>query len=375
MFTFGNKHIPGSVVAHHPWFRQMYVGSPSLCRLSETEYYATHDLFGPKSYEYESPVTRIYKTTNAGVSWKRLPAINGSFWARIFTHHDNLYVFGVDKHHGNLVIRRSTNQGITWTQPKTSTTGLLRKGKYHAASTPVVVHQGRLWLACERADGPATEWGKCYGAVLFSAAVDTDLLASASWQESSTQYFNNAYLKGSFGGFLEGNVVVTPTGAIHNLLRVEDDSTYKEKAALMTLERDNHLSFNSDNDFVSFPGGSKKFTVRYDAISGLYISLSNVIAENELNIYSIEPDQIRDRVALVVSADLRTWQTVRTVLTATNFYKFAFQYIDWDFDGDDIIFLSRTAAADWYGGARSYHDANFLTFHRIVNFRSNLTSS
>ncbi len=41
-----------------------------------------------------------------------------------------------------------------------------------------------------------------------------------------------------------------------------------------------------------------------------------------------------------------------------------FQYVDWLFDGDDLIFVSRTA----YNGAHNYHDANHLTFHRVKNF-------
>jgi hypothetical protein len=47
-----------------------------------------------------------------------------------------------------------------------------------------------------------------------------------------------------------------------------------------------------------------------------------------------------------------------------------FQYVDWLFDGDDIIAACRTAYDDDGTGAHSFHDANFLTFHRIANFRS-----
>jgi hypothetical protein len=45
------------------------------------------------------------------------------------------------------------------------------------------------------------------------------------------------------------------------------------------------------------------------------------------------------------------------------------QYVDWVFDGDDIAALSRTAYDDGLGGAHNQHDANFITFHRIRNFR------
>ena len=47
-----------------------------------------------------------------------------------------------------------------------------------------------------------------------------------------------------------------------------------------------------------------------------------------------------------------------------------FQYVDWLFDGDDLVVVSRTAFDDAEGGAHNYHDANYLTFHRVKDFRS-----
>ena len=47
-----------------------------------------------------------------------------------------------------------------------------------------------------------------------------------------------------------------------------------------------------------------------------------------------------------------------------------FQYVDWLFDGDDLIVASRTAFDDGLGGAHNQHDANFLTFHRVVDFEA-----
>ena len=43
-----------------------------------------------------------------------------------------------------------------------------------------------------------------------------------------------------------------------------------------------------------------------------------------------------------------------------------FHYVDWQFDGDDLIYLVRTA----YAGAHNFHDANRITFHRLDGFRS-----
>ncbi len=47
-----------------------------------------------------------------------------------------------------------------------------------------------------------------------------------------------------------------------------------------------------------------------------------------------------------------------------------FQYADWIFDGDDILAVVRTAYPDAFGSANNYHDANYLTFHRVENFRA-----
>jgi len=44
----------------------------------------------------------------------------------------------------------------------------------------------------------------------------------------------------------------------------------------------------------------------------------------------------------------------------------AWQYVDWVFDGDDLVAASRTA----YGDSHNFHDANYLTFHRVRHFRT-----
>lgn len=78
------------------------------------------------------------------------------FWASIFTHINSIYLFGTDKHHGNLVIMRSDDEGKTWTVPANENSGLLLQGQYHTAPVPVVIHNGRIWRAVENASGAMT---------------------------------------------------------------------------------------------------------------------------------------------------------------------------------------------------------------------------
>lgn len=364
------KKVPGQVITHRSRFSGAFIGSPSICKLSSTHYLVSHDLFGPKSKEFERPETHIWETKDAGATWRRLGVVYGAFWSQLFLHEGALYLFGTNRHHGFLVIRRSTDGGVTWTEPIDAKSGLLRVGMFHMAPNPVVTHNGTLFFAIEFADGAVREWGKQYGACVVSVPVDVDLLDAAAWKFSPVLYYDPTYLHGNFGGWLEGNVTIGLDGTIFNLLRVEDASSFNEKAALVTFNSvKNVLSFNPETDFGAFPGGSKKFSVLFDDESSRYISLSNTISDTDRNIYETASDQIRNTVTLVISSDLRTWKVVRVVLQSGDVRRTAFQYISFALDGADIIFVSRTAASDWTGGARSYHDANFLTFHRIENFR------
>ncbi len=364
------RKLPGQVIAHRSRFSGTFIGSPSICCLSNTHFLVSHDLFGPKSSEFERPQTHIWQTTDGGVQWRQISIVEGAFWSRIFSYNGTLYLFGTNRHHGFLVIRRSVDGGVTWTEPTDRKNGLLRVGLFHMAPNPVVIQEGRLYIAIELADGMVREWGKRYGTCVISVSTDADFLDADAWSFSPVRYYESSYLEGNFGGWLEGSIVLGPDNMLTTVLRVEDNSSFSEKAALVRFDKvNNELLFNPAVDFVSFPGGSKKFSVLFDAETGKYIALSNNISFTDRNIYATEPDHIRNSVALVVSSDLRTWEVVRVVLDTPRFERTAFQYISFEFDGPDIVFVSRTAAHDFTFGARSYHDANFLTFHRIENFR------
>lgn len=73
---------------------------------------------------------------------------------------------------------------------------------------------------------------------------------------------------------------------------------------------------------------------------------------------------------LCSSPDLRKWTVEKEVISSNNSFFHGFQYVDWVFDGDDIIAVSRTAFPETRGLPNRQHDANFLTFHRIPNFRN-----
>jgi hypothetical protein len=126
--------VSGVVIDHSPAASGIYIGSPSVAILTNGDYVASHDEFGPKSTEHSRAVSHIFQSQDRGVHWKKIATIGGAFWSTLFDHRGALYLIGPDKHHGSVLIRRSTDGGVTWTSPTNSATGLLRgDGEYHCA--------------------------------------------------------------------------------------------------------------------------------------------------------------------------------------------------------------------------------------------------
>ncbi len=356
--------VPGVVIDHRPQASGIYIGSPSIAILPQGQYVAAHDEFGPKSSEHVAAVTRVFISADRGRSWQHRADIRGQFWSTLFVHRGDLYLIGTWSHYGNLVIRRSRDGGRTWTEPRDEASGLLAKGRFHCAPVPVVEHRGRLWRAVEDTTQPR-RWGLPFRAMVLSAPVKADLLRADSWTRSEPLPGRAEWLEGTFNGFLEGNVVVDPAGQLVNILRV--DCPQGGKAALVRIEGEGRrLAFDPAADFIDLPGGAKKFTIRFDRVSGRYWSLVNSVPSKDR---SLRAAGVRNTLALVCSADLRHWDIRDVLLHHPDPARHAFQYPDWQFDGDDIIAVIRTAYDDGQGGAHNAHDANFLTFHRFADFR------
>ncbi|RUL85420.1 exo-alpha-sialidase [Tautonia sociabilis] len=356
--------VPGVVIDHSPASSRQYIGSPSIAALPGGMYVASHDFFGPGSTR---DTTVVFASKDRGASWTRIAVIKGQWWSTLFFHRGALYLMGTSREYGETVIRRSDDRGFSWTSPVDSSSGLLLPGqRFHCAPVPVVEHNGRIWRAMEDAEGPGG-WGEHFRAFMMSAPVDADLLRAESWTVSRPLGSDRSWLDGMFGGWLEGNAVVTPDGQIVDLLRV-DTKPEAGFAALVHISEDgNAATFDPEADFIRFPGGAKKFTVRYDPRTQCYWSLTNWVPPRfDLG----QPGRTRNTLALVASTNLRDWEVRAVVLHHPDVEHHGFQYVDWLFEGEDLIAVVRTAFDDGLGGAHNQHDANFMTFHRIENFRT-----
>ena len=112
---------------------------------------------------------------------------------------------------------------------------------------------------------------------------------------------------------------------------------------------------------MRFEANFSKFTIKFDEISGKYYSIATRLHETP---YDFAP---RNLLSLMSSADLKTWEVVCDLHDYRHCdpRKVGLQYVDFEFENNDIIYLCRTAI----NNADDYHNSNYQTFHRITDFR------
>ena len=368
-------------VKYQPERTQTFLGSPSIVRLPDGALVASHDHFGPgcpRNHEGEEALISIYRSEDNGQSWISVTHVMNAYWSSLLVHQGNLYLFGTSQQYGSIVIRRSDDGGFTWTHPRDEKTGLLFRGgyfhdnpNYHCAPVPILVHGGCLYRAFE--DCRDARWGSGFQSLVVSAPVDADLLDAANWTMSNKLAFDPAWVPEDWGklvnpGWLEGNVVADRDGQLWNILRFHSDPL-ADKAAMVQLSADGTaLAFDPGTGFIDFPGGMTKFTIRWDESTAQYLALCNN------NTDPARPAQ-RNILSLCASPDLRNWRVVKTLVEDESGLSWGdslkltgFQYVDWQFDGDHLIYLVRTA----WRGARNFHDANRMVYHTLVNYRQYL---
>ena len=352
---FAESEDPGKIVTDLPPPGRAYVGSPSIVVSHDGGIVVAHDYFGSGTLNNSSAV---YRSDDHGESWERTAVLTGQYWSGLFANGDDIYYMGPNRLIGNLVIRKSTDGGRNWGTP--SLLGNL--ALYHTSSVPVVVQGGRIWRGVERMM-PPQKWPQSFEAMVMSAPIDADLTDPTSWKLSSQTPFQGTGLPGN--GFLEGNVVPTPEGGVALMMRL--DTNDGQKGARFDVTGDGS-ALVSPRTF-DFSGGAVKFQIRVDPATGEYWALGNPVDPRSIGPGTVA-QSYRNRLGIYHSLDLEKWDLVKVIRQCTNFRQRGWQYPDFTFDGDDIVYVARTAWDDQWGGAPTAHDANLLTFGRIENYKA-----
>lgn len=359
--------LPGTVVSYlHPR-TGYFIGSPSLAEGSDGTLYASHDLFSgsqlaSKTKPDRNRVTYVYRSKDEGRSWVRVSEVNGQFWSKLLIRGRELYLLGTDKIFGSIVIRRSTNGGVSWTTPLSPELGLILKGNgYHTAPGAVVEYNGRLWKAFEQIP-PNVDWGG-FGAFLISAPIGGDLLDARKWRTTKMTHLSQKDMPPGENqpAILEGNAVITPEGELGVLYRYfANPRPVPGHAVLLRYNKGaDVLEFRKKSSVIPFNNPYSKFSVVYDKVSKKYWAISNRMVNNN-------PSN-RTVLALQASSDLVMWEDRGNVVEYDgDSERNGIQYPDVVISGEDLLVLTRCA----FNGAPNFHDANYLLFHRVKDFRS-----
>lgn len=275
-----------------------------------------------------------------GKSWTRLASSPSIDHASVFSHKGDLYIIGDEKgsnNHGTL-IARSTNEGRSWSN--VVSLGFIGRN----SPSPVVTGRGRLWVALE--DKPSAN------VIMASASENSNLLDPRSWlvtkrPDNPRDYKNDdnePYIAQGRNGYPiafsinEGPVQATSATSAREIIK------------------------NSDFDL---PSKGSKSDIKYDPVTDKYWALTSASTV----------EGTRSGITLFSSTDLRKWTREREVIQATAPDFHGFNYAFMQFDGDDIVFASRTAYENKWGLPTRWHDSNMLTFHRISNFRGDSSTT
>lgn len=375
--AFDFSKVPGVVIAHVSKDTGMFLGSPHFVILPDGAYLASLGVFG-KTWA-EPWASFIYKSVDKGKTWTGFSRVNCIGFASFIVNKDALYLIGTGigspKNFGFLV-SRSLDGGKTWTEPMDEKTGIIDRQPFMTCPMPVTVANGRIYVHCEggKQDFKAKGWAH-QNSFVMSALVGSDLLAVSNWTRSNSVHIPEALAIQAHMGWLEGNPVYRESDKkVFNILRVH--GVTDEIAARYEISSDGKTAkFDPNTGFFRFPGGCKKFYIQHDAQSGTYYALSNWTLEQDRGKvkncpHPIKAERTRNTLALSRSTNLEDWEVYYVVMHGNDLEHMGFQYPSFAIDGNDIVFVLRTAFPDGKSNADNQHNSDFILFNRIKNFRN-----
>ena len=269
---------------------------------------------------------RRHISTDKGKTWTRLASNYDVEHASTFEHRGDLYIIGDERGGSRGAIVRSTDGGRTWSDP------VKLLADFRNSPSHVEKSRGRIWIGFENAPRP-------HYVNVLSASEDSDLMDPDSWVATNNRIERNGNEPDMVLDRDGWPIVVTKGG-----LKVKASSPTEASVV---------------GEF-SLPGSGSKYSMKYDPVSDKWWALTS---------YSPIEGNVRTGITLFSSDDLENWSQERVVIQGTSTQFHGFNYPFFQFDGDDIVFVSRTAWPTELGQAQRWHDATMLSFHRVQNFR------
>jgi len=396
---------------------RVFAYSPGIVRLDGGRLVATLDLGGPGMTDWPEPKGRrgsnlvqgkVFTSDDGGLTWTHR-ADFPFFHATPFVAGKNLYVLGQA---ADLMIIRSNDHGTTWSAVAKLTDGQFWTGHAHNYRCA----NGCVYIPMERYTGGRIAWSEL-APVLLRGRLDADLTRAGNWTFASELVFRDTYPDGNqdfFGipffhapyprgseaapgrhmapsGWLETNVVQftdpdhfwhDPSGkTFHLWMRAHTGGTGYACIAKVVEQGDEpgtgamttmleKAPSGKTMLYAPCPGGQMKFHVLYDEPTKLYWLLSTQATDSMIrpdrmpaDRYNL-PNNERRRLQLHFSKNMIDWCFAGLVAVGPAEHA-SRHYASMAIDGDDLVILSRSGDQR----AKSAHDGNLLTFHRLQNFR------
>ncbi|MEE3476092.1 MAG: sialidase family protein [Candidatus Cryptobacteroides sp.] len=372
------------VITTSPNPDSIYLYTPAIAEGFGGRFVVAVDYGGPGTYSLDGPKSdfgdykagnqiRVLLSDDKGKTWRETPARIPMMHEILFKAGGSLYMIG---HSGRLLITRSDDNGETWSEPAV----LCPEPRWHQSCTAVDVYDGKVTLVYEKWVAEKHKWPGV-GPVLMQAREDADLTDPSNWKFSEL-YNPDDDMEAARPSGIPVNAPGAPGMLETNVIRVHNpanpfyDATGKSVALLARAStgfpdigvmlkgyerEDGSLAIGrfrkneGEVYFVHIPGGDLKFHILYDPESRLYWLLHSQI-DGRMN--------YRRRLALSYSPDLLRWTFAGLVAVGPTDHS-ARHYATMIQDGDDLFIVSRSGDER----ARTAHDGNIVTFHRIKDFR------
>lgn len=340
-------------------FSGRYLCSPSIVRHPDGYLLASMDVY---AHAHPQNLTLIYRSDDDGKTWHYVSELMPCFWGKMFIHKGELYMLSCSTEYGDLLIGRSRDGGKTFDVPITLLRGANGKNGssgVHKNPQNIVRHNGRIYETLEWGSWDNKEY--CHAAMVMSCDENDDLLVPENWSFTEPKVFERFAPELADASVpmmtIEGTLAIAPDGRLLDIMRFG----IKGKAICYEVDENDPGSPLEYHGLMDFPANFSKFMIKYDEISHKYYSVVCRLYEGGNN-------GARNYQTLMSSEDLVTWKDEMVLFDLRDMdrNKVGMQYVDLEFDGEDIIYLCRTAI----NGANSFHDSNYSTFHRIKNFRN-----
>lgn len=331
-----------------------------------------------------------YSTDN-GATWTNTPntIAYGHYFFFLFSIGATLYLMSRDINSGNLYIRKSINNGVSWT----NLTLLNSAYWWHYAPNRVIKLGTKRYLSPQVYVNPNAEndpWiSRAYATVVASIDESLDPLIPANWTFSNVLTWNHTLLPSPYNAtspysihahYMESELVLHPTDSnlLYVISRFNNNSSL-DKAFYKTYNiATNTISFNYSN-IIDLPGGSSfKFSVQRCPYTNKYLLMAGdteSYAGDYITAFGGNPfGNFRSRLSLFVADNpiSGNWTRLKTLLwddlfpddLLASLNTTGFQYPAFEIKGVDIHAMIRVA----YNGAPNEHDSNRMWYLKIPNY-------